>query len=389
MAQRSTFGYVEKRGKRFRARYTGPDGERYYGPHTYGTRDAANKFLRDTSTAIDAGKWRPPHLVKAEKFGPYSTAWLEQRRTSTGSRLSTRTRTEYRRQLDNGLEPLAALALADLTPATVRAWHAKRARRGVTQASREAALLRAILNTALEDRLIERNPVPGNLTRGNTGREHRPPTPEELAALIHRMPERFTAAIYLAAFGGLRIGEWKALRRQDLTLDGSAYVVTVGRQVQRVPGKGWEVTTTKNGDARTVSLPEHATATITRHLATQTERFPDSLLFAPTGGAEYMHDSVFSKPWRDAVAGLGLAGVVREHDLRAFAGTTYAQTGATLKEVQAFLGHRTVAAAMAYQFSTGRERDLSNRMPALPAPAPANVTALADAASSKRAGGAS
>lgn len=57
---------------------------------------------------------------------------------------------------------------------------------------------------------------------------------------------------------------------------------------------------------------------------------------------------------------------MREHDLRAFAATTLAQTGADLREVMAVLGHTSTTAAMAYQHVTGRGAQFADQMP-LPA----------------------
>lgn len=49
------------------------------------------------------------------------------------------------------------------------------------------------------------------------------------------------------------------------------------------------------------------------------------------------------------------------HALRHFAGTMYAQAGATLRENQAFLGHSTVAAAMRYQqVAAGRQDEIAD-----------------------------
>ena len=70
---------------------------------------------------------------------------------------------------------------------------------------------------------------------------------------------------------------------------------------------------------------------------------------------------MFSKTTRS----LGIADL-RFHDLRHFQGTMYAQTGATLAEIQGRLGHSTVQAAMRYQgIAQGRDAELTERMVAL------------------------
>jgi integrase len=50
------------------------------------------------------------------------------------------------------------------------------------------------------------------------------------------------------------------------------------------------------------------------------------------------------------------------HALRHFGLTAYAQTGATLAEIQARAGHSTVHAAMRYQHAADRDAELAVRM---------------------------
>jgi integrase len=63
------------------------------------------------------------------------------------------------------------------------------------------------------------------------------------------------------------------------------------------------------------------------------------------------HESVWSKARQQG----GLPGL-HFHDLRHTGGTLWAETGATLKELMARLGHSSVRAAMIYQHAT-RDRD--------------------------------
>jgi integrase len=65
-----------------------------------------------------------------------------------------------------------------------------------------------------------------------------------------------------------------------------------------------------------------------------------------------------SRIWREAVKKAGIPDDVdlHLHDLRHTGSTWSAQTGATLKEVMARIGHSSTRAAMIYQHAT-RERD--------------------------------
>jgi site-specific recombinase XerD len=77
---------------------------------------------------------------------------------------------------------------------------------------------------------------------------------------------------------------------------------------------------------------------------------------------EHMAPASLYKPWYRARENVGLPDL-RWHDLRHFAGTTAAQTGATLAEVQGRLGHRTVQAVMRYQHAaSGRDAEIADAM---------------------------
>jgi integrase len=376
---REDWGTIRQRANgRFQASYVGPDGQRYNGPVTYSTRTDARAWLNGVQTDIQRNKWRSPKSVSVETFGAFARTWVEQRRSSKGDPLRPRTRAEYLRQLDKGLSTFASDRLQAITTARVRAWHHDRAvSAGATMAGAESRLLSAILKTAVDDDIITKNPVPRPLTRSATGQKHRPPTDAELATILDTIDPHFRLAVAFAALGGLRIGEWKALRRSDLVRQADGrYVVTIERQAQYVAGE-WHVGPPKSAaGVRTWVAPDHLTQMIDDHLQS-VGSFPGSLLFAPTSGAEFIHDSTFRTAWDKARDAAGVRGVVREHDLRGYALTAVMVAGATLREAMAFGGHSTPAAALVYQHAA-RERldDLSNRLPALPTTKPSNVVGI-------------
>ena len=259
-----------KNGK-LTASYVGPDGNRYYGPVTYTSRTDARAWLAKQRTAIGNGTWRSPKTVNAETFDVYAKTWVSQRVKSTGKPLAPRTRAEYERFLSKGIgKEFSKDHLQAITAGRIRTWHAERTRdAGATAAVKEAQVLRAILNTAIRDRIIEgQNPVPPELTRTSTGQTHRPPTPDELATILSVIEPEFRMAVVLAAVGGLRIGEWKALRRRDLTLrEDGRYAVSITRQAQYVPGHGWVVGAPKSAaGVRVQILPGFLTDDVARHL---------------------------------------------------------------------------------------------------------------------------
>lgn len=375
-----TWGAIRQlKSRRYQASYT-HNGNRFNAPHTFDSKQDARGWLAGVRSDIQRGKWRDPRTIQARDFSAYSGAWLAERLSSKGEPLRPRTRTEYRRQLDRGLSEFQDDLLDQITGARVRAWHSKRVKEGgKTAAAREAALLRAILTSAVVDELIERNPVDSKFTRSSTGQAHRPPTLDELAVILdemERLAPRLKLAVLLAAYGGLRMSEWRALRRSDLQIGEERVSVSVVRQAQRIAKEGWIVGAPKSAEGvRVVPLPTSLTGDVMAHLDEFVGAFPESLVFEPLGRSEFLHDTQFNQPWNRArdIAGVRIkqdgafVSVVREHDLRHFHLSYYAASGATLAELKARAGHSTTQAAMVYQHAVlDRGAELADAMPGLP-----------------------
>lgn len=382
--RRETWGALRKLPSgRYQASYPGPDGKRYTARTadglrsiTFDTKDDARAWLSSTRTDINRGTWRSPEDViaaaeaaakraPAERFSAYATAYVEERAGMKGEPLRPKTRAGYLGYISHGLAEFADDPVTDITSARVRKWHAARVKGAATAAGNEARFLRSVLNLAVVDGLITANPVPANLTRSRSGATHRPPTSAELATMLDEIPSRFRLAVILAAFGGLRLSEWRALRRQDILLTEGRVLVDVSRSAQYIRGEGWHVGPPKSAEGeRVVPLPSWATQDVEHHLSECVGAFPGSLLFAASGSSKFLHDSEWNRAWNTARDAAGVrrpvlgddgkptgrhVAVVREHDLRGHAGTSLAQTGATLRDVMGFLGHSTSDAAMVYQ----------------------------------------
>ncbi|MBX3312328.1 MAG: hypothetical protein KF916_05465 [Microbacteriaceae bacterium] len=236
-ANREDWGTYRKRGNRHHMGYTGPDGQAYYA--SFSNKADGDAWKRAVRTDIEKGVWISPKAVKAETFSQYAETWIAQRLSTKGEPLRPKTRQEYERQLSKGLAVFAEDRITDITTARVREWHAARMKAGKTAAAPEARLLRAILNTAAEDGIIAAAPVPSKLTNTSAGRKYRPPTVDELAILLDHVEDRYKLAVLIAAYGGLRLSEWRSLRRSDLTLTDGRYFVAVTRQAEHITGHGW------------------------------------------------------------------------------------------------------------------------------------------------------
>ncbi len=286
-------------------------------------------------------------------FGDYAAQWMAERRRTDGRALAPRTRELYRRLLDDRLLPtFGHRRLNSIRTDDVRRWHSHQAERsGPIQAAKAYRLLRAVLNTAVEDERIAANPC---RLRG-AGNERSPERPfvdaHIVLALADAIEDRYRTLVLLAGFGGLRLGELIALRRHDIDLP--AGTVRVERQtVELAHGERLETAPKTDAGIRTVHLPATITAALGRHLDQYCDPTPDALVF--TGPlSDGLRRATLYKAWD---AARHQAGVERLHlhDLRHAAGTLAAQTGATTRELMARLGHASPAAAQRYQHAAER-----------------------------------
>ncbi len=126
---------------------------------TYTTRPRAEGWSADERRLIENHDWKPPaartaaQAAAALTLADYAEAWLAQRR------IKERTRVHYRALLERHINgALGNVALAELSPAPVRAWHAALAPDAPTLRAHAYGLLHGICKTAGDDELIAANP---------------------------------------------------------------------------------------------------------------------------------------------------------------------------------------------------------------------------------------
>lgn len=339
------------------------DGRRISAPEPFDTKQDARAWLARANRDLERGTFTPPvKVVKAATasttLADYSAKWLAQRE------LRPRTRLEYQGMLTRHVLPvLGDLRLDDLTPAMIRAWYAECCPDRARTRSLTYSLLKSIIATAVEDEILPVTPC--KVRAGSTsGKEVTGdlPTVEQLAVLTDAMPARLRALVPLAAWCGLRAGELAGLQRGDLDLP--AGLLHVRRAAVTLPGLGRVLAETKTaGSVRTVAVPPHAVDDLARHLAEHVLKRADSLLFPSAGDTKRpVAEGEVRTYWAKARQAAGLPGL-RLHDLRHFAGTLYAQSGATLAETMARLGHTSTKTAMRYQHATAdRDRQLADKL---------------------------
>lgn len=370
---RESFGAVRRLPSgRVQASYVGPDMNRHTAPATFDTLTDARAWLAIQRTRIARGEWQPAEAAKTaakrrqETLGEYAVTWMDTRTNRQGEHLRPRTRTEYERLMRTALEPLAGRPLGGITTPVVREWYSSIIKRGTkTTAARAYGLLKSIMATAVEDGRIPTNPC---TVRGGhmatTGKRVEPPTSAELEKIVDALPEKYKTAALLAAWTGVRYGELTELRRKDLTVleGGETIIVNVSRAVTHVTGTGYVVGPTKTAaGVRAIVVPPHINGHVVDHLERHVGPGPESLLFPAADGSTHLAQSTLVKSYYPARVAAGRPDLPW-HALRHYGATRAALAGATLRELQERLGHSTVAAAMKYQHTAGRDAELARRM---------------------------
>jgi integrase len=228
--------------------------------------------------------------------------------------------------------------------------------------SKAYGLLRAIMNSAVDEDLIEASPVH---IRGAGYQPKRrrlePASIEELDVIVENMPEKWKAMVLLASWCALRYGEIAELRRKDTKLRHVSGrwtgviqvrrgVVWVNRKIQVEPPKS-------EAGIRDVAIPPHLIPVIREHLETFAAPGQEGLLFPAANGRQQWPSTITSY-FKQAATIAGRSDL-RFHDLRHTGAVMAAQQGAALADLQARLG--TPRRTLLYQHTARRPRPARRR----------------------------
>ncbi|MGH9280193.1 MAG: tyrosine-type recombinase/integrase [Acidimicrobiales bacterium] len=229
--------------------------------------------------------------------------------------------------------------VASIRPFELQAWV-----RGRTEVLAPATvevvyrIFAAILNTAVDDRLLARSPASGIRLPRQPRHEVQPPTVEHVEALIDAMPDPQGSSSSPPAPGlrqrecfGLNVDRVDFLRR-TISVDRQLILPATGPPQFGPPKTAASV--------RTVPLP----AVVGESLAAHLERWPaatDGLIFTNERG-DPLRRNRFGEIWRASESRADLAGL-RFHDLRHFCASLLLRRGESVKVVQARLGHASAS----------------------------------------------
>lgn len=334
-------------GARYEVRLRGPDGQER--SRTFRTRKDAERYEREQRAALDKGSWIDPRAATVT-VDEYAERWMAHRHD-----LRPRTIELYRSLLRVHILPtFGRISLGKVAPSLVRAWNSELARQHPVTAAKAYRLFRGMLETAVEDELILRNPC----VIKRAGQERSPERPmisiAEVDALASSMPPELRLAVLLAAWCQLRRGEVLGLERHDVDL--LHRTLRIERTVSHAPGGAQIGPPKSEAGRRTVTVPPHLLLEVEQHLEDNVAGGPSAPLFSGPGGGR-LRPAMLQKTWNSARAKLGRP-EVHFHDLRHAGATWLAISGATTRELMARVGHASPAAALRYQHAT-EERDAS------------------------------
>ena len=369
MAGRPISGHVYrhegKRGAVWRAKYRLPDGRQVHrtvGPAwTERGRPAAGSFTKRTAEAwlrdvLDqATRGLLPGMVRTGvTFAAAAEEYLRHLEHDRERKPSTLR--DYRSIIAaHLLTEFGDMAIEDVTAEGIEAWAATLPVANRTKV-KILTILHGILERARRLHRLPRNPM----ADVDKPRHRRKVTGlivfsvEEVMALARAAESEQDAAIFLtAAFTGLRRGELVALRWRAVDF--------AHRRLRVTASYTGELSTPKSGSARSLPMSRPVAEALARLAGRPRWTGEEDLVFPGVIGG-FMDASAMSRRYKTALRRAGLR-ELRFHDLRHTFGTQAVAQGATLVQVQAWMGHADIRTTMAYQHYAARddEADLLDR----------------------------
>jgi integrase len=317
---------------------------RYLYRQVQGGKRDAQRVAAELIAEVERGGHRHPRRYTVAELLDRWMAHIE-----TQSRAPS-TLVRYRSAIGADILPrLGAARIDRLGPADIDAFYARLNKAGLSPLSIRKchAILSAALNQAIKWGWIDRNPVDRASPPGVHRREIRPPTPQELRALLQSCMEShpdLASLLYVAATTGCRRGELCGLRWQDL--DVRMATLVVARSISDA-GREVSVKGTKTHQARRIALDASTVNVLSNHRQLAETQARAAGVVVSDAAYVWSQDLDGTTPYRpDRVTGafrtlrdnLGLKHITF-HALRHYAATTLANRGVGVRTIAGRLGH--------------------------------------------------
>jgi integrase len=322
--------HIQKHGRRWQARYRGPDGRERTKLHD--RKADAERWLAAQQTKIAHGEWADPALARVTV-----KAWGEDWLAAKTPTLKVSTAVSYRSLWATCIVPAwGTVRLSDVSHQDVAAWVGRLSTRvGASRCRKAATLFSGMLAAAVRDQRLSRNPADGVSLPRPTAKTQRHLNHTELQQLADQAGP-YRVMVLVLGLAGLRFGECVALHVADVDLLRRRLKVT--RSVSEINGQMiWS--TPKTHQSRDVPIGRFLADLLAEEIAS---KGPQDLLFPSPEGAPLRSGHWRRRVWSPAVARTGL-GELTPHDLRHTAASLAISSGATVKHVQRMLGHKDAA----------------------------------------------
>jgi integrase len=306
----------------FRARNRDEAGKEHV--RHFDKKHKAQKWIDEVTASVVTGQYVDPSASKIT-VRAYATSWetLQVHRDTTA------------RIVDNALRLHILPVLGDRRIGTVRRSEIQALVKTLEDKGLSAGSVRNIykvasrvFDAAAGDRVIPASPCRRIALPKGHDEEVVPPTVEQVAAVRDALDDRWRAVVVTLAGSGLRIGELLGLAVGDV--DFLRRTIRVERQRER---SGALAPVKSKGSRRTVPVGQVVIDELAAHLAA---RPSDSDLLAD----EWGEPLTYWRWCRLLEHAADAAGVeVTSHALRHFAASALISGGASVKQVQTFLGH--------------------------------------------------
>lgn len=329
---------VSRRGKSWQVRWVNASGKRC--SRTFARKADAEEYERTQKSMARRFEVHDPSKSRVTVRELYPR-WI-----ATKTNRKPKTVQGYESTWRNVVEPRwGDSQLRSITMAEVKVWAANCSSTtgktlGATKAREAYFVLCMILDFAIEDGLIVKNPA-----RPSTGttKSFLPTVPDgtdrnyldedELEAVAEEAGHYRDLIILLGTLG-LRFGEACGLKGGDVDL--KANIIHVRRTLSDVRGQIIEQPP-KNGISREVPLPEYLRERLRQRKLRAGE---EGYIFTTPDGSVIRHSNFSRRVWKPILQRVGIKKYVRIHDLRGTAASWLISRGASVIDVSKMLGHK-------------------------------------------------
>jgi len=317
---------IGKRGDKWQARAFHDGTEK---TRTFSTQDEAVRWKREQERAMERGEWIDPTLSSIT-FADWSQKWL-----SAKNDIAASTKRGYVTRLNTHLLPTFGKSkLTSITNNQIGQWIARAIDdgSGAIVIKRSHSVLRQILNAAVLDGRLNRNPAIGVPLPRTKSKEKKALSFQQLRELAGQVIG-YETFILFAGTTGLRWGELAALQCRDVSLLNRTVkvekAISTGARGEKI------VSPTKTHQVRTVPFPKELLPEVSALIESKPA---DSPLFQMQGGGVLDYNNFMSRVFRPAVARTGMK-EVGFHTLRHTTASLLISKGAPITAVAGILGH--------------------------------------------------